>query len=64
MSQPRPPTHAALLCGGSSGEWWKDERSSCCGSVVTNLTSTHEDEGLIPGLTQWAKDLALLWAVV
>ena len=33
--------------------------SSCCGSVVMNPTSIHEDMGLIPGLTQWIKDLAL-----
>ena len=26
---------------------------------LTNPTSIHEDVGLIPGLTQWAKDLAL-----
>ena len=38
--------------------------SSCCGSVVMNLTSTHEDASLIPGLTQWVRDLALPWAVV
>ena len=35
-------------------------RSSRRGSVLTNLTSIHEDSGLIPGLAQWIKDLALL----
>ena len=34
-------------------------RNSFCGSVEMNLTSIHEDEGLIPGFTQWVKDLAL-----
>ena len=27
---------------------------------LTNLTSTPEDVGLIPGLTQWVEDPALL----
>ena len=33
--------------------------SSHCGSAVMNPTSIHEDEGLVPGLAQWVKDLAL-----
>ena len=37
----------------------KRGRSSHHGSVEMNLTSIHEDTDLIPGLTQWVKDLAL-----
>ena len=35
--------------------------SSRWGSVEMNPASIHEDVGLIPGLSQWVKDLALLW---
>ena len=34
--------------------------SSRRGSVEMNLTKIHENTGLVPGLTQWARDLVLL----
>ena len=46
--------------GGREGfKVGKSYRHSYHGSAVTNLTSIHEDSGLIPGLAQWVKDLAL-----
>ena len=39
-------------------------QSSHYGSVETNLTSIHKVTGVIPSLTQWVKDPALLRAVV
>ena len=39
-------------------------RSSLCGSGVTNPTSIREHAGLIFGLAQWVKDIAWPWAAV
>ena len=43
---------------------WAKPGSSCHGAAEVNPTSIHEDLGLMPGLAQWAKDLALPWAVM
>ena len=49
---PNCPTPRHIIKYGHSG-------SSCCGSVLMNSTSIHENERLIPGLARWVKDLAL-----
>ena len=38
----------------------RNSRSSPHGTAETNLTRIQEDTGLIPGLAQWVKALALL----
>ena len=43
--------------------YWRKKhktRSSRGGTEETNPTGNHEVVGLIPGLTQWVKDLMLL----
>ena len=40
----------------TNNKYW---RSSHCGTRETNPTRNHEDVGLIPGLIQWVKDIAL-----
>ena len=44
--------------------WKKLKRRSRCGAAEMDLTSIHENVGLIPCLSLWVGDLALLWVVV
>ena len=51
-------------CRSQRPPWWKDVTrksggSPCHGSEVKNPTNNCKDVGSVPGLTQWAKDLAL-----
>ena len=57
-------TLAGWFACGSFLELWSRYwlESSCSGSAIMNQTSNHEDASLIPGLAQWVKYLALLWA--
>ena len=54
---------AFVLVEETDTEWEEKKKglfwNSHHGSAVVNLTIIHEDVGLIPGLAQWDKDLAL-----
>ena len=55
-----PTNNITVLTTKFSQSLKGDTGSSPCGTVETNLTRNHEDAGLILGLAQRVKDLALL----
>ena len=59
QTQKHSPSKNIYSCLSQPSHIFKKCGSSHCGSVVMNLTSIHEDAGLIPRLAQWVEDLAL-----